>query len=136
MMSGLNSRAFAARRRSPAAGLRVGAVLLLVEHLAGDVRPEAVRQVAARVQAHAEEALVAELAAQALPVRLREVVHVLDAGVLEPRALDTVGEDRPVGGEVGVDAGVRLDVGVLGTEQLTCVLGGQGLDGVDVLAAA
>ena len=116
-------------------GLRVGAVLLLVEHLAGDVGAEAVGQVAAGVQAHAEQSLVAQLAAQGLPVLLGQLVDVLRAGLLQPRALDPVGEDRPEGDEVGVDARVRLDVGVLRSEQLAGVLGGQRLDGVDVLAA-
>ena len=46
-----------------------------------------------------------------------------------------MGQDRPEGDEVGVDAGVRLDVGVRRAEQLAGVLGGERLDGVDVLAA-
>ena len=45
------------------------------------------------------------------------------------------GEDGPEGDEVGVDAGVRLHVGVRGAEQFAGVLGGEGLDGVDVAAA-
>ena len=49
--------------------------------------------------------------------------------------LDPGGQDRPVRDEVGVDAGVWLDVGVRRTEQLLGVLGGYRLDGVDVLAA-
>ena len=49
--------------------------------------------------------------------------------------LDAGGEDRPERDEVGVDARVRLHVGVRGAEQLAGVLGGQRLDGVDVLAA-
>ena len=49
--------------------------------------------------------------------------------------LDPVGQDRPEGDQVGVDAGVRLDVGVRRAEQLAGVLGGERLDGVDVLAA-
>ena len=49
--------------------------------------------------------------------------------------LDPLGEDGPEGDQVGVDARVRLDVGVRGAEQLAGVLGGERLDGVDVLAA-
>ena len=49
--------------------------------------------------------------------------------------LDAVGQDRPERDQVGVDAGVRLHVGVRRAEQLAGVLGGERLDGVDVLAA-
>ena len=116
-------------------GRRVGAVRALVEHLARDVRPEAVGEVAAGVQRHAERALVAELVPQRLPLLLGQVVHALDAQLGQLGELDPVGEDRPEGDQVGVDAGVRLRVGVLGAEQLPGVLGGERLDGVDVLAA-
>ena len=116
-------------------GLRVGAVRLLVEHLAADVRAEAVGEMPAGVQRHPEQALVAELLAQALPVGLAQLVDVLRTQLLEPGGLDVVGEDRPEGHEVGVDPGVRLHVGVRRAEQLARVLGGEGLDGVDVLAA-
>ena len=44
------------------------------------------------------------------------------------------GEDGPVGHEVRVRAGVRLDVGVLRTEEVPGKLDGASLDGVDVLA--
>ena len=117
------------------AGLGVGAVLLLVEHLAADVGPEAVGEVAAGVQGHAEQPLVAELVTQRLPVGLGQVVDVPRAQLRQRGRLDPVGEDRPEGDQVGVDAGVRLGVGVLRTEQLAGVLGGERLDGVDVLAA-
>ena len=116
-------------------GGRVRAVLLLVEHLAADVGTEAVGQVAARVQAHAEQPLVAELAPQLLPVGLAQLVDVLRAELLEGGRLDPVGEDRPEGDEVGVDARMRLCVGVLGTEKLAGVLRGERFHGVDVLAA-
>ncbi len=88
----------------------------------------------AGVEAHAEQALVAELVAQALPVLGAEVVDPFDLGLLQPRALDAVGQDRPERHQVGVDARVRLHVGVLGAEELARVLGRDGLDGVDVLA--
>lgn len=45
-----------------------------------------------------------------------------------------VGQDRPVGGEVGVNAGVGLYVSVLSAEQSAGMLGGDRLDGVNVLA--
>ena len=92
-------------------------------------------EVAARVQRHAEQPLVAQLAAQLLPVRFGEVVDVLDAVFGERGRLDAGGQDRPVRNEVGVDARVRLHVGVGRAEQLAGVLGGHGFDGVDVLAA-
>ena len=116
-------------------GLGVGAVGTLVEHLARHVGPEAVRQVAACIEGHAEQALLAEAAAQVLPVGLAEVSDALDAELGECGRLDLVREDRPVGGQVRVDAGVGLDVGVLGAEQFAGVLGRDRLDGVDVLAA-
>ncbi len=92
-------------------------------------------EVAAGVEGHAEHALVAELPAQFGPVGLGEVVDVADLGALQGGALDPLGEHGPEGGQVGVDAGVRLDVGVVGAEEGAGVLGGDGLDGVDVAAA-
>jgi hypothetical protein len=94
-----------------------------------------VREVAAGVQGHAEHPLVAQLAAERGPVLVGEVVDASHAGPLQGGALHAGGEDGPERDQVGVDAGVRLDVGVAGAEQLTGVLGGQRLDGVDVLAA-
>ncbi len=118
------------------AGGRVGAVGPLVEHLAGDVGAEAVGEVAAYVQGHAEHPLVAEGLAQLGPVGLGEVVDLADAGLLQERRLDPVGEDGPEGDQVGVDAGVRLNVGVAGAEELLGVFGGERLDRVHVAAAA
>ena len=106
-----------------------------MEHLAGYVRPEAVRQVPTRVKAHAQQPLAAEPAAQRLPVGLGQLGDVLGVEFLQRRGLDVVGQDCPVGGEVGVDSGVWLCVGVFGAEQLPGVLGRNGLDGVHVLAA-
>ena len=106
-----------------------------MEHLAGDVGPEAVREVAAGVQRHAQRPLVAELVPQGLPLLLGHVVDALEAELGQLRGLDPVGQDRPERHQVRVDAGVRLGVGVLGAEQLAGVFGGQFLDGVDVLAA-
>ncbi len=117
------------------AGLGVGAVAALVEELAGDVRPEPVREVAASVEGHAEGALAAELQAELVPVGVGEVVDVLRAQGVETGQLDVLREDRPVGDEVRVDARVWLDVRVGGTEQLAGVLDGPRLDDVDDLAA-
>ena len=118
------------------AGGRVGAVAALVEHLAGDVRPEAVGEVTAGVQRHAEHPLVAQLAAQREPVGLGEVVDLAGLGLAcSAGDLHPVGQDRPEGDQVGVDARVRLHVRVRGAEELPGVLGGERLDGVDVLAA-
>jgi hypothetical protein len=114
--------------------LGVGAVGALVEHLAGDVRPETVRQVTTGVQGHAERPLVAELVPQGLPLLLGQVVDALDAHLGELGQLDAVRQDRPEGDEVRVDPGVGLRVGVVGPKQLPGVLGRDGLDGVDVLA--
>ena len=134
-MSGRNS----ARQRGDLVvveqpGLGIGAVGPLLEHLAGDVRAEAVGQVPTGVEGHAEHPLVAEREAQARPVVVAEVVDVLRSGVGERRRLDPVGEHGPEGDEVGVDAGVRLDVGVGRAEEGFGVVGGELLDGVDVLA--
>ena len=92
-------------------------------------------EVAAGVQGHAEHALVAEGLAQLGPVGVGQVVDLADAGLLQEGRLDAVGEDGPEGDQVGVDAGVRLDVGVPGAEEGLGVLGGEGLHGVDVAAA-
>ena len=92
-------------------------------------------EVAAGVQGHAEHPLVAEVLAQRLPVLVAEVVDVLRGVLLQRRRLHAVGQDRPERDQVGVDAGVRLGIGVRRPEQLARVLGGQRLDGVDVLAA-
>ncbi len=100
------------------AGLGVGAVLLLMEHLAADVRAEAMGEVTAGIERHAEQPLVAELVAQLLPVVVGELVDVLLLGPFQPRTLDALGQDRPEGDQVGVDAGVRLGIGVRRTEQL------------------
>ena len=50
-----------------------------MEHLAGDVGPEAVGEVAAGVERHAHQPLAAELGAQPLPLCLGEIVDVLRA---------------------------------------------------------
>ena len=76
-------------------GLRVGAVRALVEHLARDVGPEAVSEVAARVQRHAERALVAELVPQVLPLLLGQVVDALDAQRGQRRAARSAGRGSP-----------------------------------------
>jgi hypothetical protein len=116
------------------AGLRVCAIGPLVEHLARDVGPEAVGQVAAGVERHAEGPLVAEGASQGRPGLVIEVVDVAGAGAGERRRLDAVGEDRPERHQVGVDARVRLDVGVGCPEERLGVVGSERFDGVDVLA--
>ena len=64
-------------------GLRVDAVGGVLEELAGDVGAKAVGEVAAGVERHAHHLLVAELAAQRLPVLGGEVAHVLRAQALE-----------------------------------------------------
>ncbi len=118
------------------AGLRVGAVRRLVEHLAGDVRPEPVREVAAGVERHADHALVAERRPQLGPVRPRTGrTPSSRLRLLERRRLDAVRQHRPERDQVGVDARVRLDVGVRRAEQRLGVVGGELLDGVDVLTA-
>ena len=116
-------------------GLRVRSVGALVEHLARDVRTETVGEVAAGVQAHADGALVVEAVAQGVPVGLGEVVDGARSELLEGWGLDVMGEDRPVGSEVGVNTGVRLHVGMLSAEEGAGVLGSNRLNGVDVLAA-
>ena len=60
------------------------------------------------------------------------------AAVGEAHAEDRVAgvEHRVVDGHVGLRAGVRLDVGVVGAEQLLGAVAGDVLDDVDDLAAA
>ena len=53
-----------------------------------------------------------------------------------PRTVSPGCKQRQVDGHVGLGAGVRLDVGVLGAEELLGALDGQRLDHVDELAAA
>ena len=115
-------------------GLGVGAVRRLVEHLAADVRAEPVGEVAAGVERHAEGALIAERSAQLLPVGVAEVVDVLDTVFGQGGGLDPLRQNRPEGNEVGVDARVRLHVGVGRAEQGLGVVRRGLLDGVDVLA--
>src|ERR1019366_6527039 len=117
------------------AGGRVGAVAALLEHLAGDVGPDPVGEVATGVEGHAEYPLPAQLVAQDGPVVFAEVVDVAGLRAAQCRCLDPLGEDCPERDQVGVDAGVRLQVGVRGAEQGAGVLGGDGLDRVDLLAA-
>ncbi|PQM44512.1 hypothetical protein C1Y40_05332 [Mycobacterium talmoniae] len=116
-------------------GFRVGAVAALVEHFPGDVGPEAVREVSAGIQRHAQQPLVAERVPQRLPVRFGQLVDVLGAGRGQPGRLHPGGQDGPVRHQIGVDAGVRLHVGVGRAEQFAGVLGGHALHGVDVLTA-
>ena len=116
-------------------GFGVRAVGALVEHLARHVRPEPVGQVPARIQAHAQQPLAAEPGPQRLPVGLGQFGNVLRPELHQRRGLDVVRQDRPVGGQVRVDPGMGLCVGVFGAEQFTCMLRGHGLHHVDVLAA-
>ena len=57
-------------------------------------------------------------------------------GQVEPQHGVARLDGRQVDGQVGLAAGVRLHVGVLGAEQLLGPVAGQVLDHVDVLAAA
>ena len=66
-------------------------------------------------------------------VAVRQVAAVVEAQP-EHRVADV--EHRVVGGHVGLRAGVRLDVGVLGAEEGLGALDGDALDLVDDLAAA
>ena len=116
-------------------GVGIGAVRRLVEHLAADVRAEAVGQVTAGVERHAQRPLVAQREAELLPVGVGQVVDVRRPQLGERRRLDPLGEDRPERDQVGVDARVRLHVRVGRTEQRLGVVGGRLLDDVDVLAA-
>ena len=116
-------------------GGRVDGVAGDLEQLAGHVGPEPVGEVAARVEGHAEQPLVAQLAPERLPVGVRQGLEVLGAGPLQRRGLDPPGQDRPERHQVGVDAAVGLDVGVVAAEQALGQLDGAALDGVDVLAA-
>jgi hypothetical protein len=116
-------------------GGRVDGVAGDLEQLPGHVRPEPVGEVAAGVKGHAEQALIAELVPQRLPVGVGQALEVLGPEPLQRRGLDPPGQNRPEGDQVGVDAAVGLDVGVVAAEQALGQLHGPALDGVDVLAA-
>ena len=116
-------------------GFGVRAVGALMEHLSRYVGSESVGQVPARIQAHAQQPLAAEPCPQRLPVGLGQLGDVLRTELRQRRGLDVVCQDCPVGGQVCVDPGMGLCVGVFGAEQLTRVLGGHGFHHVNVLAA-
>ena len=105
-----------------------------MEHLSRHVRPEPVGQVPARIQAHAQQPLAAEPGPQRLPVGLGQFGYVPRTELRQRRGFDVMRQDCPVGGQVRVDPGMGLCVGVFGAEQFTRVLGGHGLHYVDVLA--
>ncbi len=69
-------------------------------------------------------------------VDLHPVREVAAVGELEPHERVARGEQRVVDGRVGLGAGVRLDVGVLGAEQRLGAIDRQLLGDVDELAAA
>ena len=92
-------------------------------------------EVAASVERQANHALVPEGSAQLFPVGLGEVIDALGVVRSQERLLDPVGEDRPERHEVGVDARVRLHIGVIGVEQRLGVVSGERLDLVDELAS-
>ena len=115
--SGRNSRASAHRVVVDLLGDGIDAVAPLVEELARDVGTEPVREVPARVERHARSCAGCSAPAGAPPTprdrgRSRGSRRATRAVAARP-----LGEDRPERDEVGVDAGVRLDVRVVGTEQ-------------------
>ena len=87
------------------AGRRIEAVLHGLEDLAGEIDLGAVREMAAVIEAHAEN----------------RVARI---------------DQREIGRGVGLRAGVRLHVGVVGTEQLLGAIDRQLLGDVDVFATA
>lgn len=116
-------------------GLGVDVVGVGFEHAGGDVGAVAVGEVAAGVDVEAEHALVAELLAQLFPVGISHLVDVLDRFGFHEGLLDFPAQDGPEGDHVGIGAGVRLDVGVFGAEELLGFIAGGGFDAVDVFAA-
>ncbi len=86
-------------------GIGLDAVLHGLEQLAGEIDLGAMREVAAMIQAHAENGV---------------------AGA----------EQRQVDGGIRLRTGMRLHVGIVGTEQLLGAVDGQLFDHVDVFAAA
>ena len=87
------------------------------------------------VESHAHHALRVQLVTQLVPAHGIEVVHMTHSSLVEEWLLDSVGENGPVGHQVGVDARMRLDVGVLGAEERLGMAGSQRLDPVDHLAS-
>ena len=88
---------------------------------------------AVRVARHAVADEVIELARD---VELHAVRQVAAVGQVEPQHGVARLDGREVDGQVGLAAGVRLHVGVLGAEQLLGPIAGQVFDHVDVFAAA
>ena len=87
------------------------------------------------VESHAHHALGVQLITEVFPAHGVEVVHVTHSSLVEERLLDSVGQDGPVGHQVGVDPRMRLDVGVLGAEERFGMVGSQRLDPVNHLAS-
>ena len=75
---------------------------------------------------------VVELAGE---VELVAVGEVASVGEVEAEDGVAGGDERHVGGGVGLRAGVRLDVGVVGAEEAFGAVAGEGFDDVGVLAA-
>jgi hypothetical protein len=106
----------------------------LVEELPRDVGPEPVGEMPTGVECHPHHALGMKIIAQPVPACGVKVVHVTHAGPVQGGLFDPMSQNGPVGDEVGVDPGVWLDVGMIGTKECLGVVGSQGLDPVDHLA--
>ena len=116
-------------------GLLVDGVAVGIEHLGGDVLAIAMGQMSARIIVQAKDALVAKHVAQVVPVLLLHLARIGLAEFLHLRHLDAGVQDGPIGAQVGVGTAMWLDIGVLRPEQLAGLLVGEGLDGVDIVAA-
>ena len=81
-------------------------------------------------------AVADEMVQLARDVQLHAVRQVAAVGQVEPQHGVARLQRGQIDGHVGLAAGVGLDVGVLGAEELLGPIAGQVLDHVDVLAAA
>jgi hypothetical protein len=79
--------------------------------------------------------LVAEGPAELSPAAVVELVHVGHRSSSKRRGLDPLRQQGPERHEVGVDARMRLYVGMVGTEERPGALGRQLFHDVDVAAA-
>ncbi len=90
---------------------------------------------AACVEGHADHPLVSERASEGSPVVVDQLIDSSCSRRGERRCLDPLGQGRPEGHQVGVDARVGLDIGVIGAEQDPGMIGGGPFDDVDVVAS-
>ncbi len=104
-------------------GSGIDPVASLVKELPGNIGSDPMGEVPTGIESHAHHALGVQFVAQLIPANGVKVVHVTRPCLVEERLLDSVGKDGTVSNQVGVDSRMRLDIGVIGTEQCFGVVG-------------